>query len=195
MQDLNDLYYFARVVEHGGFAQAGRTLGIQKSKLSRRIGLLEDRLGVRLIHRSSRSFSVTSIGLEYYRQCLTMIAGAECAQAVVEAVRSEPQGLLRVTCPPGLLCYQVADLIARFMATYPRIEIHLKTFNRRVDIIAEGYDLAIRHDPETTEAGGLMTRKLGSARQYLVGSPDLLVGRSPIASPRTSPDCRASNSG
>ena len=88
MEDLNDLYYFAQVVEHAGFAPAARALGMQKSKLSRRIGLLEDRLGVRLIQRSSRSFSVTEIGQEYYRQCRAMLVEAEAAQAVIDSVRS-----------------------------------------------------------------------------------------------------------
>ncbi|TXL77551.1 LysR family transcriptional regulator [Vineibacter terrae] len=178
MQDLNDLYYFVQVVENRGFASAGRALGIQKSKLSRRISLLEDRLGVRLIQRSSRGFSVTEIGWEYYRQCLAMLAGAEAAQAVIDAVRSEPQGLIKMTCPPGLLNYHFGDLIALFMGRHPRVQVHLKAFNRRVDIIAEGYDLAIRVGAAPLEPGGLIVRKLGDNAQCLVGSPTLLGGSS-----------------
>jgi len=183
MQDLNDLYYFVQVVEKRGFAPAGRALGMQKSKLSRRISLLEDRLGVRLVQRSSRSFSVTEIGQEYYRQCLAMLAGAEAAQAVIDASRSEPKGVIKMTCPPGLISYHFGLLIAQFMVRYPRVQIYLKAFNRRVDIIAEGYDLAIRVGASLAERGGLMQRKLGEMSQCLVVSPELLNGRSPPMRP------------
>ena len=84
--DLNDLYFFVQVVDHGGFAAAARNLGMPRSRLSRRIGLLEERLGVRLIQRSTRSFAVTDIGKEYYRHCLAMLTEAEAAQEVGAAV-------------------------------------------------------------------------------------------------------------
>ena len=84
MRDLNDLYYFVQVVDHGGFAPAGRALGMPKSKLSRRIGLLEESLGVRLLQRSSRRFAVTDIGQEYYQRCQAMLVEAESAQEVVD---------------------------------------------------------------------------------------------------------------
>ena len=80
MQDLNDLYYYAQVVEHGGFAPAGRALGMPKSKLSRRVALLEERLGVRLLQRTTRRFSVTEVGQTYYEHCKAMLVEAECAQ-------------------------------------------------------------------------------------------------------------------
>ena len=82
MRDLNDLYYFVQVVDHGGFAPAARALGMQKSKLSRRIAFLEDQLGTRLIQRSSRKFSVTEVGQEYYRHCLAMLVEAGPAYPV-----------------------------------------------------------------------------------------------------------------
>jgi len=176
MEDLNDLSYFAQVVEHGGFAPAARALGMQKSKLSRRIGLLEDRLGVRLIQRSSRSFSVTEIGQEYYRQCRAMLVEAEAAQAVIDSVRSEPQGVIRMSCPPGLLDYHFGELIAGFMAGHPKVRVHLRALNRQVDLIAEGYDLAIRVGAEALDPADLVMRKLGEAEQGLVGSPALLKG-------------------
>lgn len=174
MQDLNDLYYFVQVVEQGGFAPAARALGMQKSKLSRRIGQLEERLGVRLIQRSSRSFSVTEIGQEYYRQCVAMLVEAEAAQAVIDTVRSGPQGVVKMSCPPGLLYYSFGELIARFMAANPLVQIHLKAVNRRVDVIAEGYDLAVRAGSPQGEPSGLVMRKLGETPQCLVSSPGLL---------------------
>ena len=93
MEDLNTLYYFTQVVEHRGFAAAGRALDMPKSKLSRRISELEERLGVRLINRTSRHCSLTEIGQVYYQRCLAMRVEAEAAAEVIERNRSEPQGL------------------------------------------------------------------------------------------------------
>jgi DNA-binding transcriptional LysR family regulator len=90
MQDLNDLYYYVQAVDHGGFAPAGRALGIPKSKLSRRIAMLEERLGVRLIQRSTRHFSVTELGQTYYEHCKAMLVEAEAAQDVIEQTQTEP---------------------------------------------------------------------------------------------------------
>ena len=123
MQDLNDLYYFVQVVDHGGFAPAGRALGMPKSKLSRRIALLEERLGVRLIQRSTRRFSVTEIGQEYYAHCMAMLVEAEAAEEVIDEVAPEPRGVVRMSCPTALVCFQVGAMIARFMAANPRVEI------------------------------------------------------------------------
>ncbi|MGH7002320.1 MAG: LysR family transcriptional regulator, partial [Alphaproteobacteria bacterium] len=114
MQDLNDLCMYVQVVQRGGFAAAERALGVPKSKLSRRIALLESRLGVRLLQRSSRSFSVTEIGQEYYRHCLAMLIEAEAAQEVIDRSRAKPQGTIRMSCPPALLCFQVGDMVARY---------------------------------------------------------------------------------
>lgn len=185
MQDLNDLYYFAEVVEHGGFAPAARALGVQKSRLSRRIALLEERLGVRLIQRSSRSFSVTEIGQEYYRQCLAMLVEADGAQAVIDTVRSEPQGLIRMACPPGLLAYRFGEAIAHFLAAHPKVTMRVMALNRRVDLISEGFDVAIRAGTELDEPATLVTRKLGQVSQCLVSAPQLLEGQ-PV--PRMPPD-------
>ncbi len=121
MQDLNDLYYFAAVVDHGGFAPAGRALGIPKSKLSRRIAVLENRLGVRLIQRSTRRFAVTEIGQNYYAHCKAMLVEAQSAQDAIEpdSRRTVRRGAL--TCPVALLDVRVGEMIAAFMAKYPRV--------------------------------------------------------------------------
>lgn len=183
MQDLNDLYYFAQVVQHGGFTPAARALGMQKSKLSRRIGLLEERLGVRLIHRSSRRFSVTEVGQEYYRHCVAMLVEAEGAQAIIDHVKSSPQGTIRMACPPGLLLYRFGAAIARFMAENPKIEMQVKALDRRVDVIGEGYDIVVRMGQPLAEPTTLATRKLGEVSRYLVASPELFMGRSPPETP------------
>lgn len=175
MRDLNDLYYFVQVVDHGGFAPAARALGMQKSKLSRRIAGLEDQLGARLIHRSSRRFSVTEIGQAYYQHCLAMLVEAEAAQAVIDNVTAQPRGVIRVACTPGLLTYQMGGLIARFMALYPEVEVHLCSASRRVDVIGEGFDLAIRVREPPLEETDLVMRKLDESVHRLVAAPDLMA--------------------
>lgn len=174
MQDLNDLYYFVQVVDRGGFAAAGRALGLQKSKLSRRILALEERMGVRLLNRSSRRFSVTEIGREYYDRCVAMLVEAEAAEQLVAEVRADPRGVIRVSCPVALLSFQFGELISRFLAENPAIQVHLEGTNRRVDVIAEGFDVAIRVRFPPLEPIDLVMRKLDTSTQCLVASPSLL---------------------
>lgn len=177
MQDLNDLYLFVQAVDHGGFAAAARALGLQKSKVSRRIGLLEDRLGVRLIQRSTRRFSVTEIGQEYYRRCVAMLVEAEGAQTVIDQSRAEPCGVVRLSCPTGLLAFQFGELLGRFMALYPAVELHVESTNRRVDVIGEGFDLAIRVRPPPLTESELVMRRFDERTIRIVASPDLLKQR------------------
>ena len=174
MHDLNDLFYFARVVEHGGFAPAGRALGVPKSTLSRRVALLEDRLGSRLLQRSSRHFGLTEIGETFHRHCLAMIAEAEAALEAVESNQAEPRGTLQITCPVSLMLSQVAAMVSRFMATYPRVSVRLSATNRRVDVIGEGVDVALRVRFPPLENEGLVMKRLADSRQLLVASPVLL---------------------
>lgn len=181
MQDLNDLYYFVQVVDHAGFAPAGRALGIPKSKLSRRIQQLEERLGVRLLNRSSRRFSVTEIGREFYDRCLAMLVEAEAAEQVVEQVQSEPRGVIRLACPVALLNFQLGAQLARFMNTYPLVSVQLESTNRTVDVLAEGFDIAIRVRFPPLEPSELVMRQLDESEQCLVASPALIA--SPLSSP------------
>lgn len=173
MRDLNDLYYFVQVVDHGGFAPAARAIGLPKSKLSRRIAVLEERVGVRLLNRSSRRFSVTEVGQEYYRHCTAMLVEADAAEQAIAELRAEPRGVIRMACPVGLLQFQFSGLIARFVKANPAVEVHLKSLNRPVDLIAEGFDLAIRVRFPPLDDTGLVMRKLDDSRQCLVASPAL----------------------
>lgn len=177
MKDLNDLYYFAAVVDHGGFSAAGRALGIQKSLLSRRVLLLEERLGIRLLNRSSRRFSVTEVGREFYDRCVAMLVEAEAAEQVAAQVQGEPRGVVRMSCPTGLLSFQFGELIARFMMINPRVQILLESTNRRVDVISEGLDLAIRVRFPPLDSTGLVMRRLDESAQCLVASPKLVRGQ------------------
>jgi DNA-binding transcriptional LysR family regulator len=176
MQDLNDLRFFAEVVDQNGFAAAARKLGMPRSRLSRRIGLLEDRLGVRLVHRSTRRFAVTEIGREYYRHCVAVMVEADAAQETIDRMRSEPQGLVRVACPSSMIYFQVGEMIARFMEQCPKVDVLLESGNRRVDVIREGFDLAIRVRFPPLDDSDLVIRKLADSPQRLVASPSLVQG-------------------
>lgn len=178
MQDLNDLRFFADVVEQNGFAAAARKLGLPRSRLSRRIGSLEERLGVRLIQRSTRQFAVTAIGREYYRHCVAMTVEADAAQEAIDRMRSEPQGIVRVSCPSSVIYFQVGGMIARFLAECPKVEVLLESTNRRVDVIREGFDLAIRVRFPPLDDSDLVIRKLAESTQRLVASPSVLSGLS-----------------
>lgn len=183
MQDLNDLYYFVQVVDHGGFAPAARALGLQKSKLSRRIAHLEEQLGVRLLQRTSRRFSVTELGQAFYQHCQAMLVEAEAAQAVIDRATGAPRGRVKLACPPGLLSSQMGELIVRFMALYPEVEIQLESTTRRVDLVAEGFDLAIRVREPPLEQSDLVMRKLDESIHRLVASPMLVVERGAPSGP------------
>ncbi|MGH8246407.1 MAG: LysR substrate-binding domain-containing protein, partial [Gammaproteobacteria bacterium] len=178
MQDLNNLYYFVQVVDHGGFAPAGRALNMPKSKLSRRTAELEERLGVRLLQRSTRRFQVTEVGQEYYRHCVAMLVEAEAAEDAVERTRSAPQGLVRLTCPSSLLYFQIGQMLPRFMTQYPRVRAELESTNRRVDLVAEHVDVAIRLDSAPLHGGELAMKVLADLTYRLVAHPRLLEGRS-----------------
>ncbi|WP_194789870.1 LysR substrate-binding domain-containing protein [Pseudomonas sp. UFMG81] len=175
MFDLNDLYLYAKVVEHGGFAPAGRILDLPKSRLSRRVARLEERLGVRLIQRSTRQFQVTEVGLEYYRHCLSMLEQAIAAEDAVERNRAEPRGIVRLASSTALLDSRLAPMLARFMAQCPVVELLVKSYNRRVDVIGEGFDLVLSVHHQPLESSELIMRRLAPSRQCLVASPGLLA--------------------
>lgn len=175
MEDLNTLYYFTQVVEHGGFAPAGRALDMPKSKLSRRIAQLEDRLGVRLLNRSSRLCTLTEIGQEYYQRCLAMRVEAESAAEVIERNRSEPRGLVRLACPTTLLNSWVGPMLTRYMLAYPLVELFIESTNRRVDLLHEGFDVALRVRFPPLENTDMVMKVLGESTQCLVGRPDFLA--------------------
>lgn len=174
MQDLNDFAWFVKVVEHGGFAAAGRALDLPKSRLSRRIAQLEARLGVRLIQRTTRQFTVTEVGQTFYQHCKAMLIEAEAAEEAVAALQAEPRGLVRITCPVTLLHVHVGPMLAKFMAHYPGINLQLEATNRRVDLVAEGVDIAIRVRPRPFDDSDLVLRVLADRGHCLVTSPQLI---------------------
>lgn len=174
LQDLNDLYFFAAVVEHGGFSAAGRALGIPKSRLSKRVAQLEDRLGVRLLQRTTRRFVVTEVGERFYAHCRAVLEEARAAQAAVDELRAEPRGVVRLSCPVSLSQTLLAHVLPDFMAQYPRLQVRVLCSNRRVDLLGEGYDLAIRVRSKLDTDANMVVRSFGQSRVLPVASPKLL---------------------
>ncbi|MGV8932126.1 MAG: LysR family transcriptional regulator [Luteimonas sp.] len=174
MQDLNDLYYFAMVVDHGGFAAAERALGIPKSRLSRRISQLETEMGVRLLQRSTRRFAVTDVGQSVHRHVLSMLAEASAAREVVDRLSAEPRGVVRVSIPVGLAQQQIPMLLPEFLAKYPQVRVQMHVSNRRVDVINEGFDVAVRVRNKLDDDGSLVMRSFGMIQELLVASPGYL---------------------
>ncbi|CAM3883999.1 HTH-type transcriptional regulator PtxR [Pseudomonas reidholzensis] len=176
MQDLNDLFYFARVVEAGGFAAAGRLLGIPKSRLSRRIAELEERLGTRLLQRTTRQLKLTAVGERYLHHCQAMLLEAEMADEAVASMTSEPRGRLRVSCPVALAHAYLPKVISRFLELHPLVQLDMVLINRRVDLISEGVDVALRVRDLGDEDPALVTRRLRQAQMHLVAAPGFAEG-------------------
>lgn len=174
MQDLNDMLYFAEVVEAGGFAAAARRLGLPKSKISRRVAELEERLGVRLLHRTTRKLSLTDVGALYLRHCSAMRDAAQAAQEAVEYIQTEPRGTIRVACPLTLALSTIGPLVPVFLARYPQVRIDMRVSNRVVDLIEEGFDVALRVRPNLEDSASLVVKNFGQSRTLLVASPQQL---------------------
>ncbi len=179
LADLNDLYFFAAVVEHGGFSAASRALGIPKSRLSKRVAQLEARLGVRLLQRTTRRFAVTEVGERFVAHCRAVLEEAQAAQDAVDQLRTEPRGVVRMSCPVSLAQTVIAQLLPDFLLRCPQVQVRVLASNRRVDLIAEGVDLAIRVRTRLDADADLVLRSFGLSRTLLVASPAWLdvVGR------------------
>lgn len=170
MLDLNDLYFFAGVVKHGGFSPASRALGIPKSRLSKHVARLELRLGVRLIERTTRRFMVTEPGEILFEQANAVVASADAAESLMASARSEPRGVVRVSCPPGLARHLEAVLPA-FLKSYPLVRVHVTLVSRAVDLIEERVHVAVRVRTKLDTDPLFTVRVLGSVRLVLVASP------------------------
>lgn len=181
--DMNDLRYFALIVDHGGFSAAERVTHITKSKLSRRVTLLEERMGVRLLQRSTRQLALTEAGRVFYEHCAAMMVEANAAQQSVEQLRSEPAGTVRMTCPGAMAQFYVARLLSDFMRQYPKVRIELDSSDRIVNLIDERMDLALRTFDAGLRDPGLVAKRIASGRMVLVASPSYLESRPAIETP------------
>lgn len=182
--DLNDLRYFALIVEHGGFSAAERHAHITKSKLSRRVQLLEESLGVRLLQRSTRRMALTEAGRIFYQHCAAMVVEADTARQAVEQLRSEPAGTVRLTCPQLLAQVFVMRMVADFMRRHPKVRVELESNDRPMNLIEERFDIALQPHQSALDDSSLVTRRIGSSRFVLVASPSYTAGRPVIEEPQ-----------
>ncbi|MGH8235633.1 MAG: LysR substrate-binding domain-containing protein [Steroidobacteraceae bacterium] len=173
MRDLNSYYFFVQVTDQRGFAAAGRALEVPKSTLSRRIIDLESRLGARLIQRTSRSFKLTEAGREFYEHALAMLIEAEAAENSVKRRMAEPSGLVRFTCSIGM-APPLAELLARFLTTFPKVSLVQHATNRYVDLVEEGFDVGLRGHFQPLPDSGMIQRRLSPTPWHLFAAPGYL---------------------
>lgn len=174
MRDLNDLQFFAAVVGHRGFSAAARVLGVPKSRVSRRVALLEERLGVRLLERSTRSLKVTEVGQQIYGHARVAIEEADAIEDAALRMRSEPRGLVRISCPHGLQEI-ISHPLPALLAANPSLRVHVIITNRRIDLIEDGVDIAIRIRERLDTDNDVQFKKIGTSKRILVAAPRLLA--------------------
>lgn len=161
---------FARVVQAGSFTAAARQLELPKSTVSRRVAELEERLGARLLQRTTRRLSLTDVGQTYYRHAARVLAELEAAELAVTRLQEVPRGLLRITMPLNFGHFGPA--ITSFLERYPELEVEVVCADRIVDLVQEGFDVAVRAGPLADST--LVARSLGSMRRFVVASPALV---------------------
>jgi len=170
---FNAIPVFVAVVESKGFSAAAQSLGISKSAVSKRINQLEQQLGVRLLHRTTRKLSLTEAGERYFQHASQALRAANQAEDAVTQLQGEPQGRLKISTPMSFGRLHVAPLIPKFMKHYPKIQIDLVMDDRNVDLVSEGFDLAIRSGNSLPDSS-LVARKLAPLRQLICASPEYI---------------------
>lgn len=171
MRDLNDMWYFAEVVDKGGFAAASRSLGLPKSRLSRRVAELETRLGVRLLQRTTRKLSLTAVGELFHRHCVAMREEAQAAEQAVDQSLTEPRGTIRVACPVTMAQSSIGEILPQFLLRHPQVTVDMRISNRAVDLVEEGFDVALRVRNTLDDSGSLVVKNLGHSNTLLVAGP------------------------
>jgi DNA-binding transcriptional LysR family regulator len=169
MDRLDDMIAFIRVVEARSFTAAAERLGLSKSVVSRRLTDLENRLGARLLNRTTRSLSLTPAGQTFYERARTIVEDVEEAEQAVAELNREPRGLLRINGPSSFGIRHLSPAIAAFLAEHPHVEIELDLTDRFVDLVEEGWDVAIRIG--RLRDSSLIARRLAPARRVTLASP------------------------
>lgn len=178
MHSFDDYYYFYLVVKYGGFSAASDVSNITKSKLSRRILDLEAKFNVTLIQRSTRHFKVTPLGQEFFVECSKIIEQADQAQNVLMKQKVEPKGLIKLSCPPVMMEHQIRPLLNQFLKDHPHVNVEMELTSRRVDVLHDDIDLAIRTNFGVNEDSSIIVRDVIKTTHCLVASPELLQGQS-----------------
>ncbi|RDL52767.1 HTH-type transcriptional regulator DmlR [Ensifer sp. M14] len=173
MTNLGDLEIFARVVSSGSMSAAGRTLGFSPAVISKRIKRLEDRLGTRLLQRTTRQISLTEAGQGFYDRVLGILTGIEEAEAYASGRSSQAQGVLRISAPTSFGRMHIAPHLTGFMKDHLDLKLHIVLTDDFTDIVADGFDMAVRIG-ELTDSS-LVARKLAPVRRLLCASPDYIA--------------------
>ena len=181
--NLNDVLLFAQAVECGGFAPAARRHGVPKSTLSKRVAALEHHLGVRLIARHSRGFQLTDVGRDFYRHARAALVEAEAAGEVVKQRLAEPSGTVRLTAAVPVVQFQLAPHLPALAQAYPKLQLQLEASDRFVDIVQEGFDIALRSHFAPLPDSGLVQRVITVEPVYLLASPAYLEAHGRPATP------------
>lgn len=168
--DLNDIVIFSKVVQAGSFTAAARDLAMPKSTVSRKVAELEARLGARLLQRTTRKLSLTDVGQTYYQHAARVVAEVEAAEHAVTRMQETPRGLLRVTTP--LNFGFLSPIVGSFLDRFPEVQVDLVCADRVVDLIDEGFDLAVRAGQLADSTS--IARDLGSLQSYVVATPEFL---------------------
>ncbi|GAB4298014.1 MAG: LysR family transcriptional regulator [Roseovarius sp.] len=172
MDRLTEMEAFATVVDQGGFTDAARKLGISKSAVSKHVSSLEARLGARLLNRTTRRVSPTEIGLAYYDRALRVLNDAGEADALVSSMQSDPSGLLRISVATDFGVNHLSPILGKFLEAYPDITVNMVLNNRYVELISEGFDMAVRIGD--LEDSTLRARKLSETTKRMIASPAYL---------------------
>ncbi|HUP05848.1 MAG TPA: LysR family transcriptional regulator [Caldimonas sp.] len=180
--DANDLVLFARVAEAGSFSRTADRLQVPKSTVSRRIAALEEHFGERLFHRSTRKLSITDFGVNLLDHARALAAEVDGAQAMAQHRQAQPSGRLRVSLPSDFAIFALPEMLARFAQEHPAIVLELDLSPRRVDLIAENYDLAVRIG-ELPDDSQLAARKLAEMPIGLYAAPTYLKSAGAPAEP------------
>ena len=181
--NLNDLTFFVAAVEQGGFAAASRRLGLPKSTISKRVAALEDALAARLIHRTSRSFTLTELGRDFYEHARAALIEAEAAEAVVRRRQAEPSGTVRITASVPVAQMHLADAVPLLARRYPKLQLQVEVTDRFVDVQQEGFDIAVRSHFAPLPDSGLVQRTLRVEPVVLLASAAYLAQRGIPRSP------------
>lgn len=178
---LAEMRTFEQVAAHESFAGAARALGISPSSVSKQIRTLENRLGVRLIHRTTRRVTLTQAGRVYFERAQKILGEVDDLEVTVRGLHSEPRGTLRVSAPQDFGRLYLCEAVGAFAAEYPHLRIEFEMTDRKVDVVEEGFDVAIRVAklPSST----LVMRRLGTCQRVLCASPAYLAAYGAPASP------------
>ncbi len=188
MDSLTDIAVFVRVVDSGSFTAAAERLDISKSVVSKYVTRLEDRLGARLLNRTTRRLSLTEVGRVFYERSRKGLADIEDAQAEVSRLQGEPRGTLRINAPMSFGILHVAPALPEFLKLYPEVTVDMNLDDRKIDVVEEGFDVSVSISelPDSS----LVARRIGPCRHAIVAAPAYLER---CGTPRTPEELRDHN--